>query len=251
MQLVPHLNYCEFLTELCYSRIDSLNVLYCCLIKLLHSEWVSEVAQSCLTLCDPVDCSPPGSYVHGILQARILEWVAISFSRGSSQPRDRTQVSLIAGRLFNLWATREAPIVVLLVSECMCPLYSPICGSLSDQILKTCFSPVIILLKPSGAPIALEKKSNLLESKGLLHLVPPSAWPLISPYPPFWPAQHPPCPGTRRTLSVALLMLFPPWRAPHNLPLSVYLSKCCLSKLGPSTSFLLHLSRSICLKDGK
>ena len=56
-----------------------------------------------------MDCSPPGSSVHGILQARILEWVAISFSRGSSQPRDRTQVSRIfAGRPFNLWATREA-----------------------------------------------------------------------------------------------------------------------------------------------
>ena len=67
-----------------------------------------EVAQSCPTLCDPIDCSPPGSSLHGILQARILEWVAISFSRGSSQPRDRTQVSHIAGRLFNLWATREA-----------------------------------------------------------------------------------------------------------------------------------------------
>ena len=47
----------------------------------------SEVAQSCPTLCDPVDCSLPGSSVHGILQARILEWVTISFSRGSSQPR--------------------------------------------------------------------------------------------------------------------------------------------------------------------
>ena len=50
----------------------------------------SEVAQSCPTLCDPMNCRPPGSSVHGILQARILEWVAISFSRGSSQPRDRT-----------------------------------------------------------------------------------------------------------------------------------------------------------------
>ena len=47
------------------------------------------VTQSCSTLCDPVDCGPPGSSVHGILQARILEWVAISFSRGSSQPRDQ------------------------------------------------------------------------------------------------------------------------------------------------------------------
>ena len=68
----------------------------------------SEVAQSCPTLCDPMDCSLPGSSVHGILQARILKWVAISFSRGSSRPRDGTQVSHIAGRCFNLWATREA-----------------------------------------------------------------------------------------------------------------------------------------------
>ena len=67
----------------------------------------SEVAQSCPTLRDPLDCSPPGSSVHGILQARILEWVAISFSRGSSQPRDQTQVSCIRGRRFNLLATRE------------------------------------------------------------------------------------------------------------------------------------------------
>ena len=68
----------------------------------------SEVAQSCPTLCNPVDWSPPGSSVHGILQARILEWVASSFSRGSSWPRDWTQVPCIAGRRFNLWATREA-----------------------------------------------------------------------------------------------------------------------------------------------
>ena len=62
----------------------------------------SEVAQSCPTLCDPMDCSLPGSSLHGILQARVLEWVAISFSRGSSWPRDRTRVSCIPGRRFNL-----------------------------------------------------------------------------------------------------------------------------------------------------
>ena len=72
-------------------------------------EW-SEVTQSCPTLCDPVDCSPPGSSVHGILQVRIPEWVAISFSRGSSRSRDWTQVSFVAGRRFNHWATREAPV---------------------------------------------------------------------------------------------------------------------------------------------
>ena len=56
--------------------------------------------------CDPMDSSPPGS-VHGILQARILEWVAISFSRGSSQPRDWTWVSYISGRFFTVWAIGE------------------------------------------------------------------------------------------------------------------------------------------------
>ena len=69
----------------------------------------SEVAQLCLTLCDPMDCSLPGSSFHGIFQTKIVEWVAISFSRGSSQPKDRTQVSHIAGRCFNLWATRADP----------------------------------------------------------------------------------------------------------------------------------------------
>ena len=61
-----------------------------------------------MTLCDPMDCSLPGSSVHGILQARILEWVAIPFSRGSSGPRDWTWVSCIAGRFFTIWAMREA-----------------------------------------------------------------------------------------------------------------------------------------------
>ena len=56
----------------------------------------------------PMDCSPPSSFIHGFLQSRILEWVAISFSRGSSWPRDQTQVSHIAGRHFNLCTTREA-----------------------------------------------------------------------------------------------------------------------------------------------
>ena len=68
----------------------------------------SEVAQSCPTLCDPMDCRLPGSSLHGTLQARVVEWGAISFSRGSSQPRDRTWVSHIPGRRFNLWATKEA-----------------------------------------------------------------------------------------------------------------------------------------------
>ena len=66
------------------------------------------VTQLCPRLCNPMDYSLPGSSVHGILQARILEWIAISFSGGSSWPRDRTQVSCIAGRFFAVWAIREA-----------------------------------------------------------------------------------------------------------------------------------------------
>ena len=66
------------------------------------------VTQLCLTLCDPMDCGPPGSSGHGIFQARILEWVAIPFSKGPSQPRDWTQVSHIAGGIFTSWATGEA-----------------------------------------------------------------------------------------------------------------------------------------------
>ena len=68
------------------------------------------IAQSYLTLCDFMDCSPPGSSVHGIFQSRILEWVSIPFSRGSHRPRDWTPVSCIAGRFFTIWATREAHI---------------------------------------------------------------------------------------------------------------------------------------------
>ena len=67
-----------------------------------------KTTQSCPTICDPMDCSPPGSSVHGILQASRLEWVAVPFSRGSSWPRDRTQISSITGRFFTIWATSEA-----------------------------------------------------------------------------------------------------------------------------------------------
>ena len=91
----------------------------------MKSESESEVAQSYLTLCNPRDCSLPGfsfvhgfsrqeyinlpgSSIHGIFQARILEWVAIFFSRWSSQPRDQTLVSRITGRRFTLWANRES-----------------------------------------------------------------------------------------------------------------------------------------------
>ena len=76
----------------------------------------SEVAQSCPTLCDSMDCSLPGSSIHGIFQARILEWIAISFSRGTSWPRNWTQVSCIVGRCFTVWAT----VVGMLNAQMLC-----------------------------------------------------------------------------------------------------------------------------------
>ena len=68
---------------------------YCIVMKVL-------LPQSCLTQYNLMDCSPPGSSVHGILQAKILEWVAIHYSKGSSQPRDQTQVFCLAGRVFTV-----------------------------------------------------------------------------------------------------------------------------------------------------
>ena len=93
-----------------YQMLDQfgLEKLYTMVIKYYLWEVKVLVARSYPILCDSMDCSPPGSSVHGILQARILKWVAMLFSRGSSWPRDRTQVSHLAGRLFTIWATPEA-----------------------------------------------------------------------------------------------------------------------------------------------
>ena len=93
---------------------------YCCGIchsGLFQKNLCVLVAQLCLTLCDPMDCSLAGSSVHGILQARILEWVVIPFSRRSSWPRDWTCISCIARTLLTLWATREALQSSLLLSS--------------------------------------------------------------------------------------------------------------------------------------
>ena len=80
-----------------------LDLIFVCGIRWSVCVWVT---QSCL-FCDPIDYSPPGSSVYGILQARMLEWFAIPFFRGSSQPRDGTWVSHIADRVFIVWVTGE------------------------------------------------------------------------------------------------------------------------------------------------
>ena len=105
VSLVFQVHYCLFFFFALLSCTPFVENIYfligCCFVLCLD-------AQSCPTRCDPIDCSLPGSFVRGILQARILEWVAMPSSRGSSQPWDQTQVSHTASRFFTVWATREA-----------------------------------------------------------------------------------------------------------------------------------------------
>ena len=117
----------------------------------------ANLLQACLTLCHPMDYSLPGSSVHGILQARILEWIAILFSRGFSQPRDPTQVSCIAGGFLTIWAicslliTFLAPIyiqhtpIVLLVSALMLLSWEILSDMMPPAILITNFVDVFLL----------------------------------------------------------------------------------------------------------
>ena len=91
-----------------FSSICFLSVCLTLCVCMCVCVWARKCPQLCLTLCDPMDCSPPGSSVHGIFQARTLERVAISSSRGSSRPRDRALVSCIGRRVLYHWATWEA-----------------------------------------------------------------------------------------------------------------------------------------------
>ena len=104
-------NDITLLTKICILKAMVFLVIYGCESWTIRKESgkESEVAQSCPTLCDPMDCSLPGSSVHGIFQARVLEWVAYPFSRGSSRLRDWTRVSRIAGgRFCESWTIRKA-----------------------------------------------------------------------------------------------------------------------------------------------
>ena len=85
------------------------------------------VTQSCLILCNPMNYYPPGSLVHGNVQARILEWVAIPFFRGSPQPRDQTWISCIAGRFFTIWATRGAYICLTNKNQIIYSIIQNVC----------------------------------------------------------------------------------------------------------------------------
>ena len=106
---------------------------YCCCCWALSCVWL---------FCNPMDYSPPGSSVHGIFQARVPKWVAISFSRGSSWPRDWTRVSCIGRRILYHWATREALLYLKLLQNNgyreikVCCLSHPVCSILLQQLSK-------------------------------------------------------------------------------------------------------------------
>ena len=104
---------CEY--TLVYTHLSLWLLLVVILYSFLRLLLCSSLSR--VQLCNPMDCSPPGSSVLGILRARILEWLAVPFSRESSQPRGQTQISCIAGWFFTIWATREAQFLRLL---CLC-----------------------------------------------------------------------------------------------------------------------------------
>ena len=85
-----------------------------------HCTVLCFLSRSRLTLCDPMVCSPPGSSVHGVLQARILVWIAMPSFRGSSKLRDWIQVFYIAGRFFTSWATREVRLISVVIANWSC-----------------------------------------------------------------------------------------------------------------------------------
>ena len=110
-------------------------------LKVIRHRLHAKSLQSCLTLCDPMDCSPPGSSVHGILQTRILEWVAISFSKGSSWPRDRTCISCICRRILYYWTTWETQSdmnSVLFSKNCVPNFTLPDCSRHTDMASSLC-----------------------------------------------------------------------------------------------------------------
>ena len=116
----------------------------------------------------PVDCGLPGSSSHGIFQARILEWVAISFSRGSSRPADWTWVSLIAGRLFTIWATRES------LERLWSPLNSP-------QLTSRVMSRHIPTQNPAMTPKSLQWLPRPCDPDPHVSLLPIPLFHLIGP----------------------------------------------------------------------
>ena len=189
-----------------------------------------------------MDCSPPGSSVHEILQTRILEWVAIPFSRGSSQPRDWTLVSCIAGRFFIIWATREACCSGLLSLISGWPKYSFgfFCNILWENRNKPLGQPNIFLnrVRPSSMlGIRRVQGGRLLPSHWECVLVWLQAWSVPAPGAAPGHGPHPPpsttCPSVPAVLAVYWLSfgflntLHPLFSRPRGLCTCVYVPHEC------------------------
>ena len=112
-----------FYSGMDWSGVQSTVCVCVCVCVYLHACVCAKSLQSCLTLCNPVYYSPPGSSVHGILQARILEWVAMPSSRGSSSPRDRSCISCIAGRFYTTEPLAKPTCVCVCVCVCVYFIY--------------------------------------------------------------------------------------------------------------------------------
>ena len=128
--LEPQLYILIILSHVFYNSIFALSWWFC--IILLHTQSIS-----CVWLCDPLNCIPPSSSLRGISQARILEWIAISFSRGSSHPRDEGWVSYIDRQILYHWNTRKAPLFANSLSSLHFKL----------QIIERCY---FLLWKPNN-----------------------------------------------------------------------------------------------------
>ena len=116
----------------------------------------------CPTLCNPMECSPPGSSDYGMLQARILEWVATSFSKGSSQSSDQTWVSSIAGNFFTIWATKVS--LKIQQSAGGCHFFSP---GWPDTGMLHLWHSLSVLLTPS-AHVAILSSTSLHNQPALV-----------------------------------------------------------------------------------
>ena len=213
----------------------------CCRItsRSLATECVR--AQSCLTLCDPMDCSPPGSFVHQISQARILEWVSISSSRGSSRPRDRTCISCMVGGFFTteppgksavkqVLAPLDGLILYLLLLHPNAVKYTSHWLSLTRK--PPSYPPALLLSTfnswmVSDHLLSLQNSSQLwlwlLPTIGLVPTSAPQAWTTLTP--PWLPSQSlAPC----RQLSTATHVIIKNESIPHHLTVLKTLKYFCL-----------------------
>ena len=162
----------------------------------LKKQKESEVAQWCLTLCNPMDCSLPGCSVLGIFQARGLEWIATSLSSGSSRHKDQTQVFCTAGRHFTIWATKEAHTLRLalkiIMPTCWCTM-----GDISGMFKMIDFSQDISFLAKISVAIsdyfelALKtKEAKIFLAYNLRNVTEFKFWRYVLKYTFYWLSSH-------------------------------------------------------------